>query len=70
MMTRKDYVQAAKIFGVAIADAKQQHGENSREGFFAIENTMLIAELFAEYFAQDNPNFDSEKFFGAIAKDN
>ena len=68
MMTRKDYVQAAKIFGIAIADAKEQHGENSKETFFAIENTMLIAELFAEYFASDNPNFDEEKFFDAIAK--
>lgn len=68
MMTRRDYVEAARIFGFAIADAKKQHAENSREAFFAIENTMLIAELFAEYFAKDNPNFDEVRFFDAIAK--
>ena len=68
MMTRKDYVQAAKIFGIAIADANEQHGTNTEKAFFAIENTMLIAELFAEYFASDNPNFDEEKFFDANAK--
>lgn len=68
MMTRKDYIEAARIFGYAIADANKQHGENSKAAFFAIENTMVIAELFAEYFAKDNPNFDEARFFDAIAK--
>lgn len=68
MMTRKDYVESARIFGIAIADANEQFGTNTEKAFFAIENTMLIAELFAEYFAKDNPNFDEEKFFDAIAK--
>lgn len=70
MMTRKDYVKTAEILRNAIANSKGELKENSTELFFAIETTTEIAEQFAEYFAQDNPRFDENKFFEAIWKEN
>ena len=70
MMTRKDYVATANILADAIADAKAQLNENSKELFFALENVQYIAEKFAEYFVNDNARFDEDRFFEAIWKEN
>jgi hypothetical protein len=53
MMTRKDYVAVAEILS------------DFREG---IQNTILFDEMvleFADFFAEDNPNFKLDKFVGA-----
>lgn len=69
MMTRKDYVKTAEILRSALENSKNELDENSKELFFSMDNTMFIAEQFAEYFAQDNPRFDENKFFEAISKE-
>ena len=68
-MTRKDYVKTAEILRSALENSKSELDENSKELFFAMDNTMFIAEKFAEFFAQDNPRFDENKFFEAISKE-
>ena len=67
-MTRKDYIVTAEILRSAIENSKNELDENSKELFFAMDNTMFIAEQFAEYFAKDNSRFDENKFFEAITK--
>ena len=68
MMTRKDYIATAAILRGAMENANKFHGENTKEAFVAIESAQLIAEHFASMFANDNPNFDDNKFFDAIHK--
>jgi hypothetical protein len=53
MMTRKDYIRVAAI----IHDVRDKR-ERQR-----------LAEEFARWFAQDNPEFDVERFSGAVFAD-
>lgn len=69
-MTRKDYVKTAEILRYANEISRRNWKENSPELFARLENTMVIAEQLADYFAQDNPRFDENKFFEAIWKEN
>jgi len=66
MMTRKDYISTVKILNSAIADSNKEWGENSHDAYVAIETVMLMAEKFAELFANDNSNFNEEIFFNAL----
>lgn len=66
MMTRKDYIETAKILQSAIYVARLDLEENSKELFFALESVQSIAESFAKVFAKDNPRFDEERFFNAV----
>jgi hypothetical protein len=52
MMTRKDYVETAKIFHQFVDRIDSHDFED------------LIFE-FSEWFASDNPRFDEQKFFDA-----
>jgi hypothetical protein len=55
MMTRKDYVETAKILNM-FADGMDSHVFND-----------LVFE-FSEWFASDNPRFDENKFYDACTK--
>lgn len=66
MMTRKDYIRTAEILQNAIQHSKNELEMNSKEMFFAQESVQFIAEQFAEFFANDNPRFNEEKFFNAV----
>jgi hypothetical protein len=52
MMTRKDYVKTAEI----LSDVSD-----------VVDDVVLyaIAKDFADYFSQDNPRFDANRFFNA-----
>jgi hypothetical protein len=56
MMTRKDYVETAKILNM-FSDSMDSHVFND-----------LVFE-FSEWFASDNPRFDENKFYDACAKE-
>jgi len=56
MMTRKDYVETAKILNL-FADSIDSHVFQD-----------LIFE-FSEWFSADNPRFDENKFFDACTQD-
>jgi hypothetical protein len=66
MMTRKDYVETATILRTAIEDAFEYHTDDPQTGYFCAESIQFVAEMFAEYFAKDNPNFDEDRFFEAV----
>ena len=53
MMTRKDYVKTAEILS-DVADV--------------VDDVVLyaIAKDFADYFSQDNPRFNRDKFYSAV----
>jgi hypothetical protein len=53
MMTRKDYVQTAEILS-DWADAMEY------------ETLYALAKDFADYFSQDNPRFNRDKFYSAV----
>jgi len=55
MMTRKDYVETAKILNQFV-DGMDSHVFND-----------LVFE-FSEWFASDNPRFDENKFYDACIK--
>jgi hypothetical protein len=55
MMTRKDYVETAKILNQFV-DGIDSHVFND-----------LVFE-FSEWFASDNPRFDENKFYDACTK--
>jgi hypothetical protein len=57
MMTRKDYVETAKIINM-FADSMDSH---------VLQD--LIFE-FSEWFSSDNPRFDETKFWDACVKQN
>jgi hypothetical protein len=57
MMTRKDYVETAKIINM-FADSIDSH---------VLQD--LIFE-FSEWFSSDNPRFDENKFWDACVKQN
>ena len=54
MMTRKDYIATANILSSYL--------EQTEENILASLIVKSIAEDFADLFANDNPNFDDEKF--------
>jgi hypothetical protein len=56
MMTRKDYVETAKILNM-FADNMDSHVFND-----------LVFE-FSEWFSADNPRFDEDKFYDACTKE-
>jgi hypothetical protein len=56
MMTRKDYVETAKILNM-FADNMDSHVFND-----------LVFE-FSEWFSADNPRFDENKFYDACTKE-
>ena len=58
MMTRKDYVEVAKIINNYFNDADQH------DGLTANVNDYLI-DPFIKLFENDNPNFNAEKFWEA-----
>lgn len=68
MMTRKDYVETAKILNDGILFAEDNSPEDSMALFHSIETIQFVAEQFAEMFLADNKNFDEEKFFQAVHK--
>jgi hypothetical protein len=49
MMSRKDYVEVAKIFDLYREDMDQDLFRN-------------LVDEFSDFFAEDNPNFDSDRF--------
>ena len=53
MMTRKDYIQTANILNEYMTDAPNL--------------VMSLAHDFANYFADDNPRFNYDKFINAVA---
>jgi hypothetical protein len=55
MMTRKDYVETAKILNM-FADNMDSHVFND-----------LVFE-FSEWFSADNPRFDEDKFYDACTE--
>ena len=55
MMTRKDYVQVAKIINNYFDLADDYDGLNANVHDFLIEP-------FIEFFEKDNPRFDKDKF--------
>ena len=61
MMTRKDYVKVAEIIN-SYFDNADQH-----EGLVANVHDFLI-EPFIEFFENDNPNFNADKFWEACTK--
>lgn len=56
MMTRKDYVETAKIIS------------NYREDFPSLRYLDLVYD-FCDWFAEDNPNFNETKFVQACGLD-
>ena len=68
MMTRKDYIATSEILREAISFAEENSPENSQALYHSIETIQFVAEQFAELFANDNPNFDEDKFFQAVHK--
>lgn len=68
MMTRKDYIITAEILRDAIQFAKENSPENSQALYHSIETVTFVAEELAEFFANDNKNFDEEKFLMAVHK--
>lgn len=66
MMTRKDYVKTAEILQTAIRDAFDYHTDDPHTAYLCAESIQFVAEMFAEYFASDNPNFDEDRFFEAV----
>jgi hypothetical protein len=58
MMTRKDYIATANILSSYL--------EQTEENILASLIVKSIAEDFADLFANDNPNFDDEKFLDAV----
>ena len=56
MMTRKDYVETAKILN-QFADRMDSHSFND-----------LVFE-FSEWFSSDNPRFDENRFYDACVKE-
>lgn len=67
MMTRKDYISTSNILRDAVAYANDEVPQGNAL-YFSIETIQFVAEKFAELFANDNPNFDEEKFFQAVYK--
>lgn len=57
MMTRKDYVMVAEI----LSSYKDLIGDE-----FTFHD---LVDEFAGYFAEDNPRFDSNRFFSACNRD-
>lgn len=55
MMTRKDYVETAKIL-------------NSFVDVIPSDTMIELVEDFVEMFQNDNPNFDYERFLKAVTK--
>lgn len=53
MMTRKDYVATAEILS-DWADVMEY------------ETLYALAKDFADYFSQDNPNFQRDRFYSAV----
>jgi hypothetical protein len=63
-MTRKHYVAIA-----AILKRRMELALNKKVPGYAVTQTKLIAEDFAEYFANDNPGFDRSRFLTACGVD-
>ena len=61
MMTRKDYVAVAKIINNYFDLADKHDGLNANVHDFLIDP-------FIEFFGNDNPNFDADKFWEACTK--
>ena len=53
MMTRKDYVKTAEIL-------------NAQKDFIDFVYLSQIATDFADYFEEDNPRFDYQRFIDAV----
>ena len=68
MATRRDYISTANILRDAISFAKENSPENSQALYHSIETITFVAEEFAVIFANDNKNFDEEKFLMAVHK--
>lgn len=60
-MTRKDYIEVAKILNSYAVAAQESNLVSS----FVIKS---IADDFADLFANDNPNFDRTRFENAVMK--
>jgi hypothetical protein len=58
MMTRKDYIATANILSSYL--------EQTEENILASLIVKSIAEDFADLFANDNPNFNEDKFLDAV----
>jgi hypothetical protein len=59
-MTRKDYIEIAKVLNKKVRDI----GINDPD-FILIDE---LAKDFATMLKADNPNFDKERFFSAVMK--
>jgi hypothetical protein len=58
MMTRKDYIATAKIFN--------SYAEAGQDNILISSLVKSIVEDFADLFANDNPNFDEQRFLDAV----
>ena len=66
MLSRKTYVDVAKIF-TAIIDETPVYDVPPDISPMGVVNDII--EKFVEYFATDNPNFNPTKFYKAIDKE-
>lgn len=62
MMTRKDYIEIAKILNNFLADADEFPALTSNFDDF-------LVQPFIKMFEKDNPNFNAEKFWEACYND-
>jgi hypothetical protein len=58
MMTRKDYIATAKIFN--------SYAEAGQDNLLISSLVKSMVEDFADLFANDNPNFDEQRFLDAV----
>ena len=65
-MTRKDYVKVAEIINKFL-DVVVDNESFDMTPIIAITHDNLIDE-FIEFFENDNPNFDADKFWEACTK--
>lgn len=66
MMTRKDYIEVARIIAENETDDSREmpDDEDDREEMRELNRANVI-DAFAEYFQRDNPQFDPRRFRAA-----
>lgn len=61
-MTKKDYIQFARI----LKYAHECKTDSTNEPVYDYPTVSYLTHQFALLFADDNPNFDREKFYRAV----
>ena len=62
-MSKKDYIKFAEMFNQQLADLNRNSFDDTN--YQAIATVVVIAELTADIFEQDNPRFNRSKFLVA-----